>query len=219
MRFGMPPSTSSPMANAPALLLTPDTQLYRIGRAPDPLMLPPHRLVGAGRFDDPDSPPAYRVLYAGERLACFYESLAPFRVELNGVAAQGITREWLTSHRIGSFTLHDPGHTGRWLDLMASETLFFIRTNFSELLQELGYVDFDIGVAMTNDRALTRQIGNWAHAEGYSGITYGTRHAPGLSCWAIFENALIEVHDPASPISEHDQDLIAVARTWNLSWP
>lgn len=207
------------MVNAPAVLSTPDTLLYRIGRAPDPLTPPPPRSVGTGRFDDIHVPPAYRVLYAGERVVCFYECLAPFRVDLNGVAAQGITREWLTSRRIGSFKLHDPEHGARWLDLMAPETLFFIRTNFSGLLQELGYTDFDIGIAMARDRALTQHIGSWAHAEGYSGIRYRTRHAPELSCWAIFENALIEVHDTGSPISQHDQDLITVARTWNLPLP
>lgn len=152
-------------------------------------------------------------------MACFYECLAPFRVALDGFAAQGITQAWISSRRITAFKLYDPDRTAIWPDLMAPETLFFIRSNFADLLQELGYTDFDIGIAMANDRQLTRHLGDWAHSEGYGGIRYGTRHAPGLNCWAIFESTLIEVHDPGSLISEHDEDLLAVAHTWRLPVP
>src|SRR5258707_2536685 len=60
--------------------------IFRIGRRPDPWQPPDWSLAGpegtfGNRFDDPDG--TYRVLYASsERLGCYLETLARFRVDL-----------------------------------------------------------------------------------------------------------------------------------------
>jgi len=57
------------------------TVLWRVGRYPDPLAWTPWPFVGGGRFGDPRG--VFRVLYLAEqRLACFLETLARFRVDL-----------------------------------------------------------------------------------------------------------------------------------------
>jgi hypothetical protein len=140
----------------PAELLTPADILYRVGRAPHPLTLPPWHLVGSGRFDDPRRRAAYRVLYAGERRACFYESLADFRIGLHGVAEQGLTAEWLAGRRIAAFRLQDPDGLGRWLDLASPETYSEFRLTFRRELAAVGLADFDVSAATTDKRLLTQ---------------------------------------------------------------
>lgn len=71
----------SPVRDAPA----PAGVLNRIGRCPSPLAWLPWQAVGTGRFDDPRG--EFRVLYAAEqRLACFVETLAPWRPSLEDLA-------------------------------------------------------------------------------------------------------------------------------------
>jgi hypothetical protein len=59
--------------------------IYRLGRKPDPWSPPDWASAGpdatfGNRFDDPDA--TYRVLYASsQRLGCFVETLARFRVD------------------------------------------------------------------------------------------------------------------------------------------
>ena len=59
--------------------------IYRLGRKPDPWAPPDWALAGpdgtfGNRFDDPDA--TYRVLYASsQRLGCFVETLARFRID------------------------------------------------------------------------------------------------------------------------------------------
>ena len=59
--------------------------IYRLGRRPDPWAPPDWASAGpdgafGNRFDDPDA--TYRVLYASsQRLGCFVETLARFRID------------------------------------------------------------------------------------------------------------------------------------------
>jgi RES domain len=59
--------------------------IYRLGRVPDPWAVPDWASAGpdgtfGNRFDDPDA--TYRVLYASsQRLGCFLETLARFRID------------------------------------------------------------------------------------------------------------------------------------------
>ena len=59
--------------------------IYRLGRKPDPWAPPDWASAGpdgtfGNRFDDPDA--TYRVLYASlQRLGCFVETLARFRID------------------------------------------------------------------------------------------------------------------------------------------
>ena len=59
--------------------------IYRLGRVPDPWAVPDWASAGpdgtfGNRFDDPDA--TYRVLYtSSQRLGCFLETLARFRID------------------------------------------------------------------------------------------------------------------------------------------
>lgn len=65
--------------------MKPSGVIYRLGRVPDPWAVPDWASAGqdgtfGNRFDDPDA--TYRVLYASsQRLGCFLETLARFRVD------------------------------------------------------------------------------------------------------------------------------------------
>jgi hypothetical protein len=203
----------------PGELSTPSGVLYRIGRAPRPLDLPPWDKVGTGRFDDPRPSASYRMHYVGERSACFYESLASFRVGLDGIASQGITEEWLERRRIASFQLVDRSQSLRWLDLASPETYFEFRSTFGTRLRRLGFSDFDVSAATSDKRELTQSVGQWAHDRGYAGIRCITRHAPLLDCWAIFEGIPFDILDAGSTIASADADLQVVALQWQLPLP
>lgn len=70
----------------------PGTRLFRVGRRPTPLAWAPWPFVGEGRFDDPERR-RYRVLYAGDRRACFLETLADFRPGLHGAVTRDFSRD------------------------------------------------------------------------------------------------------------------------------
>ena len=59
------------------IISTPTEPLYRMGRRQNPLAPAPWDHVGWGRFDHPrPKEQRFRVFYAGERRACFVETLA-----------------------------------------------------------------------------------------------------------------------------------------------
>ncbi|HEV2106986.1 MAG TPA: hypothetical protein VGR16_01840 [Thermomicrobiales bacterium] len=158
------------------------------------------------------------MLYPGDRRACFFEKLAPFRPDHPGVIVEPIRREWIASRLIAGFRINDPKGERRWLDLRSPETYADFRERFRVVLAEYGYRDFDLAAAASDQRRLTQQIGRWAHEQGYSGIHDCTRHTPKLSCWAIFDGIdLIDVKE--TPVSTDDEDLRAVARAWDLALP
>jgi len=67
--------------------------IHRLGRKPDPWAPPDWASAGpdgtfGNRFDDPDA--TYRVLYASsQRLGCFVETLARFRIDPTLLAESG----------------------------------------------------------------------------------------------------------------------------------
>ena len=202
----------------PAACGTPTEPLFRLGRTPQALAWPPAHLVGAGRFDDPRTPPTFRVLYAGERRACFFEKLAPYRPDRPGTVDRPITASWIGSRRIAAFSVVDPDRRLRWLDLRSPVTFADFRHRFQAELEAAGHLDFDLIAAATDRRLLTQAIARWCHLNGYSGIRYATRHTPDLSCWAIFDGVRIdELND--RPVSPDDPDLIAVAEAWGIELP
>lgn len=207
----------------------PSGFLYRIGTG-DPTAWPLWDRVGDGRFDDPTAT-RYRVLYAGERRACFVETLARFRPpparlldrtllppEVSSVVGR-IPLGWLSERRIARFVLHDAGQVGRWLDLREPATHQVLRRELAGLLVGLEFTDFDISTATSSERALTQPIGRWAYERGYRGIVYASRFDARLTCYAIFE------HDPGirlaqitrEPLTFNDPDLRAVAALFGLS--
>ena len=207
----------------PRAIATPvATALFRIGRRPDPLAWAPWAYVGDGRFDDPERR-RYRVLYAGERRACFLETLADFRPGLDGALTREFARDWIESRLIAEFTLVDPTRDRRWLDLRAPETHQVLRREFGPLLLDQGFSDFDISTATSDRLDVSQRIGGWCFERGYAGIVYLSRLDPARTCWAIFERtgrdaSLLHVIT-IRPIAETDPDLRAVVALFGLPWP
>lgn len=175
---------------------------------------------GEGRFSDPDRR-RYRVLYAGDRRACFLETLADFRPGLHGTATREFTRDWLVSRLVAEFTLIESGRRWRWLDLREPETHQAIRSELAWFLLDQGLTDFDISTATRNRLEVTQRVGGWAFERGYAGIVFLSRLDPNRVCWAIFERSEPEAVR-IQPIAVHavietDPDLRAVMEIVALS--
>jgi hypothetical protein len=209
-----------------ALATTPTGLLYRVARAPDPLAWPDRRFIGGSRFDDPHD--QFRVLYLAEqRLGCFIESLAGFRLDIRLLArltrvtgAAGllpdpiVPADWYKRRSVGRLSLL-PGQ--RWLDLRAPETLQSLRVELASTLVCLGLPDFDVSAARGPSRELTRQIARWAYEHDFQGIAYSSRFADYLDCWAVFEGASITPVGPSEAIAPDDSDLTAAAFFFGLT--
>ena len=209
--------------------MEPGVLLYRIGRSPDPLSPPP---LGApknsgNRFDDPQS--KFWVMYAAEqRRTCFAETLARFRPDLELlarlVALPGgefgdealelgvIPDDWHLKRMIAAFRVV-PGQ--RWLDLRLLTVREHLRHEMARTFVDLGRDDFDLGDALSRNRALTQAIARWAYENGFEGIIYKSRLDAAFDCWALFEGALYEPVSAMS-IAHDDEDLIAVATLFGL---
>jgi hypothetical protein len=203
--------------------------LFRIGRAPNPLAAPPRAFAGGGRYDDPRQ--EFVVLYAAqERRGAFVETLDAFRPAITDLAALdqspryernppltgSIPRSYF-DRLIGIFRL-TPGQ--RWLDLRSPETHQTLRFEIASILVDLGYHDrFVLGDLLASDHRLTRAIARLVFERGCSGVAYPSCHDPGLTCWAIFEQAIIEPASPFQTIRRDDPDLVAVASLFQLVIP
>ncbi len=218
-RQGPRPSRPHPPDTA-----TPPAVLYRLGRRPDPLALPPWDVTGAERFDDPRR--QFRVLYAAEqRLACFVETLAPFRPRIALLAqlrAEGgalppeagrVPPDWNQRRLVGRFRLAPRQH---WLDLRSPRTCELLRVELADVLVRLGLEDLDVSGVRGPGRALTQAIARWAYEHGFRGIAYRSRFDDALTCWAVFEGASWEPEGPPELITRRDPDLRAAARLFGL---
>lgn len=208
-----------------ALATPPAPPLYRVARAPDPLAWPDRRYIGGSRFDDPRN--QFRVLYLAEqRVGCFVESLAGFRLDIDLLArlfgvsgAAGplpvpvVPRDWYTSRRVGRL---DVGLGQRWLDLRASETLQALRAELADALVRLRLPDMDVSAMRGPSRALTREIARWAYDRGFQGLVYRSRFGDQIECWTIFEGATIAPIRPDETIPPDDPDMQAAARLFGL---
>lgn len=182
-------------------------------------------LVGGGRFDDPQR--EFRVLYAGQRRACFLETLAAFRPSVQALAAlQQVTgsqepmprgvvpADWYQKRAVARLRLR-PGQ--RWLDLRATETREALRSELADTLLELGLADLDLSGVLGPRRSLTQAIARWAYEHGYAGIVYRSRFNDALSLWAIFEGAAFDPVGVPEPIVPDAPDLVATARLFGLA--
>lgn len=203
-----------------AALITPPEVLYRVVRHGRSLEWPPATKPARGRFDDPRQPPKYRVLYAGERRACLYEKLAPFRTVFPG-AAEPLPIELIQDYRIIEFAIDAQETSDAWLDLRSPATYALLRSelplDLAGTIEPVEPATFDVDVAVITgtNRLVTQVIGSWAHRNGYQGVCYPTRHAPDLSCWAIFDGVGLIVHSEYE-LNREDPDLIAVANSWGI---
>jgi hypothetical protein len=116
--------------------------IYRLGRKPDPWAPPDWASAGpdgtfGNRFDDPDA--TYRVLYASsQRLGCFVETLARFRIDPTLLAELPQIEGAMTTVRLGKCPWSG-SRSGSWdLPRPTKSTLMFAAANGQPLAKVVG---------------------------------------------------------------------------------
>jgi RES domain len=216
-------------------LKRPPGPLFRVGRDDDAWAVPDwayakeDRTFG-NRFDDPAG--VYRVLYASsQRLGCFIETLARFRVDVSFVAdlalmengeddftAFGtVRRAWIKRRCIGTANVE-----GEYADIYALGWVSHLRTALAGIAVKLGMKDFDLSsLEPAEPRVLTQQAGRIAFELGYAGVFYHSRYGHSIENWAIFEDWTLPdrfpIHQPKSQkVVEADPDLLEALRILGL---
>ena len=124
--------------------------IYRLGRKPDPWSVPDWASAGpdgtfGNRFDDPEG--MYRVLYASsQRLGCFLETLARFRVDVKLLAELAeiegdddcfpvgeVPLEWIEKRMMGVATAG-----GEYAEICSSEWISRLRIVLAGHLERFG---------------------------------------------------------------------------------
>jgi hypothetical protein len=204
--------------------------IYRLGRRPDPWSAPDWASAGpdgtfGNRFDDPDA--IYRVLYASsQRLGCFLETLARFRVDIKLLAELAeiegdddyfpvgeVPLEWADKRVMGAAT-----SGGEYADICSSEWLSRLRNLLAVQLQKFGLDDLDASVLQqTAPRILTQFVSRIVFSDGFAGIYYRSKYGHDIENWAVFEPFQIKVQDP-EPIRSDDPDLERALRLHSLKF-
>jgi hypothetical protein len=213
----------------------PSGSLFRVGRDNDAWAVPDWAYAKedgtfGNRFDDPMG--VYRVLYASsQRLGCFVETLARFRVDVAFVAdlalmengeddftALGtVRRAWIKGRCIGTANVE-----GEYADLYALGWVSHLRTALAGIAVKLGMKDFDLSsLEPAEPRVLTQQAGRIAFELGYAGVFYHSRYGHSIENWAIFEDwaapERFPIHQPNSQkVAEDDPDLLEALRILGL---
>ena len=204
--------------------------LFRVGRDDDAWAVPDWAYTKedgtfGNRFDDPMR--VYRVLYgSSQRLGCFIETLARFRVDVSFVAdlalmengdddftALGtLRRAWIRSANVDS----------EYADIYALGWVSHLRRALAEIAVRLGMEDIDLSsLERAEPRQLTQHAGRNAFELGYVGVYYYSRYGHSIEIWAIFEDwAMLErfpIHQPKSrKFAEEDPDLLEALRILGL---
>jgi hypothetical protein len=193
--------------------------IYRLGRKPDPWAMPDWASAGpdgtfGNRFDDPDA--TYRVLYASsQRLGCFLETLARFRVdpklltELAEIAGEDdywplgeVPLEWAGKRVMGAATAN-----GDYADICSSEWISKLRKLLAIHLEKFGLDDFDASVLQqTAPRILTQFVSRIVFYDDFAGIYYRSKYGHDIENWALFEPFQIEAKG-LQTIQPEDPDL------------
>jgi RES domain len=180
--------------------LRPSGVIYRLAKKPDPWLPPDWASAGSdgtfgNRFDDPDA--TYRVLYASsQRLGCFLETLARFRVdptllaelaEIEGeddyTPLREVPLEWLDLRTMGTAT-----SDGEFADICSSEWVSKLRRLLAAQLEKLGVEDLDASVLQqTAPRILTQFVSRLVFYEDFAGIYYRSKYGHDIENWALFE--------------------------------
>jgi hypothetical protein len=185
--------------------------IYRLGRKPDPWSAPDWASAGTdgtfgNRFDDPEG--MYRVLYASsQRVGCFLETLARFRVDLKLLAELAeiegeddycplgeVPLEWIEKRMMGVATA-----SGEYADICSSEWISRLRIVLAGHLERFGLDDLDASVLqMTAPRNLTQLVSRVVFSERLAGIYYRSKYGHDVENWALFEPFQINVRDSES---------------------
>ena len=213
----------------------PAGPLFRVGRDDDAWAVPDWAYAKedgtfGNRFDDPMG--VYRVLYASsQRLGCFIETLARFRVDVSFVAELAlmengeddfaafgtVRRAWLKGRCIGTAKVE-----GEYANIYALGWVNHLRTALAGIAVKLGMKDFDLSsLEPAEPRLLTQRAGRIAFELGFAGIFYHSRYGHSLENWAIFEDWTVPdrfpIHQPSSRrIAEDDPDLLEALRVLGL---
>jgi len=166
------------------------------------------------RFDDPDA--TYRVLYASsQRLGCFLETLARFRVdpklltELAEIAGEDdgwplgeVPLEWTGKRVMGGATAN-----GNYAEIGSSEWISRLRKLLAIHLEKFGLHDFDASVLQqTAPRILTQFVSRIVFYDDFAGIYYRSKYGHDIENWALFEPFQLEVKS-LHTIQPNDPDL------------
>jgi len=210
--------------------LKPAAAIYRLGRKPNPWAAPDWALAGpdgtfGNRFDDPGA--TYRVLYASsQRLGCFLETLARFRIDLKLAAElaeiqgdadhlpQGeVPVEWLANRIMGVATAR-----GEYADVGGSAWISRLRIALMRDLQELGIDSFDASILQkTAPRSLTQRVSRIAFGDDLAGIRYLSKHGHDIENWALFEPFQILPLE-AQQLRRDDHDLGRALQLYSLKF-
>jgi len=207
---------------------TPSGSTYRLARKPDPWAPPDWVWLGedgtfGNRFDDPRG--MYRVLYASsQRVGCFLETLARFRIEPTLLAEfseiEGeddfyplgtVPLDWFSIRIMGSATV-----SGDYADIGSSEWISRIRLRLIPHFAEFGLEEFDASTLQkTHPRSLTQRISRFVFESRVDGIYYRSKYGHDIDNWALFEP--FNISDPRTePLRLDDPDLQAALKLHGL---
>jgi hypothetical protein len=192
--------------------------IYRIGRRPDPCQPPDWSLAGpdgtfGNRFDDPDG--IYRVLYASsQRLGCYLETLARFRIDLtlyaelrdiegadDFVPLGQVPLSWAEPRILGSAE-----HEGRYAELYGSEWIGLLHQELAADCLAFGLTELDASALQrSTPRGFIQPISRLVFGREFDGIHYHSKYGHDIRNWALFEPfkvspkhaESIDVADPA----------------------
>lgn len=199
--------------------MKPTGVIFRLGRKPNPWAARDWSSAGfdgtfGNRFDDPDA--TYRVLYASsQKLGCFLETLARFRVdpklfaelaEIKGtddyLPLGEVPIEWIEKRMMGTATA-----SGEYADICSSEWISRLRKSLGTHLKNFGVEDLDASVLQkTAPRTLTQFVSRIVSYAGFAGIYYLSKYGHDIENWALFEPFQIKVKI-LRPIQRNDPDL------------
>ena len=201
------------------LSIEPHGLIFRIGRHPNPWEPPDWSLAGpdgtfGNRFDDPEG--TYRVLYtSSQRLGCYLETLARFRVDLtlyaeltqidgedDFVPLGQVPHEWTQKRMMGSAE-----HEGSYADVYGSEWVGLLRQELAADCLVLGITDLDAAVIQGSaPRTLSQRASRIAFGRGFDGIHYRSKYGHDIQNWALFEPFKLSP-TRSQPIQPGDPDL------------
>ena len=204
--------------------------IYRLGRKSDPWSAPDWASAGpdgtfGNRFDDPEG--MYRVLYASsQRLGCFLETLARFRIDVKLLAELAeiegeddycplgeVPLEWIEKRMMGVATVG-----GEYADICGSEWISRLRIVLAVHLERFGLHDLDASVLqMTAPRNLTQLVSRVVFSERLAGIYYRSKYGHDIENWALFEPFQINVKNSES-IQSENPDLQRALRLHSLKF-
>jgi hypothetical protein len=203
--------------------------VYPVARKPDPWALLDWTWAHDGgtfynRYDDPQA--KYRVIYAStQRLSCFIETLACYRVDMlaaaelaaiagdNDFYARGkVPPDYLSTRTIGIAKVQ-----AECVDLGSAEWLARLRTKLLPYAREFGLTDIDASVLQkSSPRRLTQLISRVAYESAAEGIRYLSRFGHDLENWAFFEPVAI-LSKRTEVLKEDDPDLVKGLEILKLS--